>query len=187
MNGAGYISIGCLWILFFWLYRDYRLDAFRQELFLLRDELFGLAMDGKLSFNSKAYGMLRNSINGNIQFGHRLGFLDILCFCLLCRRDHLRDREAEIYRARWNEALEDFPPDIRQAIEGIRTRMHLRIAEQVICTSAILMVTLVTLVCWVLLSVLRKAVVRLISNFFSRPRIGRYLDLFDCASALRTS
>ncbi len=187
MTPAGWIFVCGLWILFFWLYRDYRLDAFRQELFVLRDELFGLAVAGKLSFDSAAYGMLRSSINGNIQFGHRWGFLDILCFFLFTRQGPFRDSAAETYRVKWKGALDVLDPDVRTVVEGIRTRMHLRLAEQVVSTSAVLMFTLVTLVCWVLLTLVQKAVVRIISKFFSRPKIGRYLDLFDCASALRTS
>jgi hypothetical protein len=187
MTPTGWISLCGLWILFFWLYRDYRLDAFRQELFVLRDELFGLAATGKISFNSTAYGMLRSSINGNIQFGHRCGFLDLLCFFLFTRHKQFRNRAVEAYREKWKEAIEVIDPDVRAAVEGIRTRMHLRIAEQIVSTSAVLMVTLVTLLCWVLLSLVRKVAVRILSDFFSRPRIGRYLDLFDCASALRTS
>jgi hypothetical protein len=187
MTTAGWIFVCGLWFLFFWLYRDYRLDAFRQELFLLRDELFEFAMAGKIPFDSKAYGMLRRSINGNIQFGHRWGFLDLLCFFIFTRGDQFRDREAEAYGARWQKAIDELDPNIRQAIEGIRMRMHLRLAEQVIFTSAILMFTLVTLVCWVLLISVKKAVVRLLSYFFSGPRIGKFFDLFDCAAAMRAS
>jgi hypothetical protein len=186
MTTSGWIFVCGVWLLFFWLYRDYRLDAFRQELFLLRDELFGLAMGGKLSFDSKAYGMLRSSINGNIQFGHRWGFLDLLCFFLFTRGDQFRNREAENYRARWQKAIGELDPDIRQAVEGIRMRMHFRLAEQVIFTSAILMFTLVTLVCWILLIWLKKAIVRVLSHLFSGPRVGKFLDLFDCAAALKT-
>ncbi len=58
MTTMGWFFVGGLWILFFWLYRDYRLDAFRQELFLLRSELFGLAMGGKLFFRWQS---LRNA------------------------------------------------------------------------------------------------------------------------------
>jgi hypothetical protein len=187
MTTAGWIFVVGLWVLFFWLYRDYRLDAFRQDLFVLRDELFGLAAKGKVPFDSKAYGMLRSSINGNIQFGHRCGFLDILCFFLFTRRDECRNRAAEAYRAKWSDAVSTLNPEARAAIEDIRTRMHLRIAQQIISTSAVLMVTLVTLLGWVLLCVVRNAVVRTVSNWFSRPRIGQYLDLFDSASVLRMS
>ncbi len=187
MGLTGWIFVGGLWFLFFWLYRDYRLDAFRQDLFALRDELFGLAADGKLPFSSKAYGMLRSSINGNIQFGHRLGFLDLLCFYLFTRRNPCLDELAEGYRLSWNEAIDELDPEVRTTVEGIRTRMHLRIAEQVVSTLAILTFTLVTLVCWILLTILRKAIVRSISKFFSRPKIGKYLDLFDSTSALMTA
>lgn len=72
------ISILLLLIFFFWLYRDYRVDTFRQKLFKLRDELFDDARSGKISFNDPAYKMLRNAMNGFIRFGHRLNIWQIL-------------------------------------------------------------------------------------------------------------
>jgi hypothetical protein len=58
--------------LFFWRYRTFRVDYFRQELFELRDELFDFADEGNLDFNHPAYGILRSTLNGYIRFGHRL-------------------------------------------------------------------------------------------------------------------
>jgi hypothetical protein len=185
MTISGWISVAGLWVLFFWLYRDYRLDAFRQDLFALRDELFNIAAEGQLTFSSRAYGMLRSSLNGNIQFGHKWGFLDVLSFFLFTRRQAHLNHAAECYRVQWEDAIGTLDSNTRAAVESIRTRMHLRIAQQIVSTSAVLMVTLITLVCWVLLCLVRNVIVRFMVNLLSGPRIGRYIDLFDSASVLR--
>src|SRR5437899_1072828 len=62
----------CLWVLWYWLVRRYRIDAFRYKLFVLRDALFDAAADGMMPFDHPAYGMLRQYINGFIRFAHRL-------------------------------------------------------------------------------------------------------------------
>ncbi len=70
-------SLAGLVVLYFWLYRDYRIDLFRQRLFALRDELFDLARSGAISFDDRAYGLLRSTLNGFIRFGHRLTFFPV--------------------------------------------------------------------------------------------------------------
>lgn len=72
------ISIILLIILLFWLYQDYCLDAFRQKMFNLRDELFDEAYHGKIGFDDDAYGMLRSAMNGMIRFGHKFNLVQVL-------------------------------------------------------------------------------------------------------------
>src|SRR6266513_245936 len=75
---ASVVSVLLLAVLYFWLYRDYRMDLFRHRLFRLRDELFDVARDGALSFDHPAYGLLRMTLNGFIRFGGRLGVVTVL-------------------------------------------------------------------------------------------------------------
>jgi hypothetical protein len=60
------------------LWPSFRLDAFRQSLFALRDELFDYAADGHISFDDPAYGLLRKSMNGFIRYAHNLTFFRLL-------------------------------------------------------------------------------------------------------------
>ena len=53
------LSLIALWALFHWLYRDYRVDLFRQRMFALRDQLFDIAASGRIAFDDPAYGKLR--------------------------------------------------------------------------------------------------------------------------------
>lgn len=56
----------------FWLYRDYRIDRFRHQVFVLRDSLFDAAADGLIPFDHPAYRLLRTLMNGHLRFAHKL-------------------------------------------------------------------------------------------------------------------
>ncbi|MBI1790616.1 MAG: hypothetical protein HYR60_24055 [Acidobacteria bacterium] len=63
----------CLFaILTLFLWREYRIERFRQRIFQIRDELFDFAAEGNLSFDNPAYGALRASMNSMIRFAHRM-------------------------------------------------------------------------------------------------------------------
>ncbi len=107
MTTITWVYIGLLWILYFWMYRNYRLDAFRQDLFAIRDELFDMAIAGDVGFDNRAYRMLRSSINWNIQFGHKTGFLDLVCRYLFLRNNKYLDSQVAKYCDAWNAELDN--------------------------------------------------------------------------------
>ncbi len=139
------ISIAGIWCLYFFFYRDYRLDKVRQSLFALRDELFDLALDERIAFDDPAYKMLRDTINGMIQFGHRYGLCDVVLFDLFGRTQIAQDMATE-YRQHWNAAIDQLTPEVRDELISIRRRAHVKILEQVVLTSFILSFTVVTVV-----------------------------------------
>lgn len=63
------------WCFFQWPYRRYRLDLYRQRLFVIRDELFDEAAKGTLPFDSLAYRGTRDLLNRYIRYGHRYSLL----------------------------------------------------------------------------------------------------------------
>ena len=67
------------------LWRDARLDSFRQELFVLRDELFDYAASGKIAFDDPAYRLLRQMMNGMIRYGHQISFFRFLMTAITVR------------------------------------------------------------------------------------------------------
>ena len=77
-----------LFALWFFCWRRYALDKFRQELFAVRDELFDVALrhreDG-FSFDSPAYGTLRRQIHASIRFAHRVNMIQVLLFMFFRR------------------------------------------------------------------------------------------------------
>lgn len=65
-----------LWAIWNYGWQRFALDNYRQSLFGVRDALFDLARSGhtELDFNSRAYTLLRTSLNRRIRFAHRINF-----------------------------------------------------------------------------------------------------------------
>jgi hypothetical protein len=87
---------------------EYRLDAYRQQMFALRDELFDFAADGNISFNDPAYRLLRDQMNATIRFGHNLTLYRLLMTwgaTVLARRAMTSNRSEQLQKA--IEALDD--------------------------------------------------------------------------------
>jgi hypothetical protein len=75
-----------LMLFLFWRFCRYRLEAFRQELFSIRNALFDDAYAGVISFNHPAYQMTRESINSLIRFAHRLNTIQLILLLIVYRR-----------------------------------------------------------------------------------------------------
>lgn len=184
MTPIGWIALLLLWILFFWIYRDYRLDLFRQKLFSLRDDLFDMAIEGKISFDDPAYGMLRSTINGTIQFGHQLGFLDLLCMVLLRRRNSVDENLASRFNQKWMAACNTFDAETNDRLRSIRYRLHFAIIEQIVFTSFLLMASIVALVAILLMKTVAK---RCVDRIFSTAEMKRLLSFLDYSAAMHAS
>ncbi len=65
------LSVGILHYCFYFVLRKYQIDAFRERLFSLRDEMFRYAQEGNIEFDHPAYGYLRRTINSMIRGAHR--------------------------------------------------------------------------------------------------------------------
>lgn len=187
MAPSGYIALLLLWVLYFWLYRDYRLDYFRQQLFALRDELFDIALAGELQFEGRAYGLLRTTINGTIQYGHQLGFLQLLCAWWFTKDDLLRKQNVEAYKLRWESACAELSPEAAAKVRAIRQRLHFLIIQQVVFTSFILFVTLLAFVFAILLRCVQQWLLRCGQRLFTASRIHELVNALDSDAALRAS
>ena len=69
--------IALIAVVLFKFWSEARLDAFRQRMFALRDELFDYAADGNIGFDEPAYRLLRQSMNGAIRYAHHLTFFRV--------------------------------------------------------------------------------------------------------------
>lgn len=56
-----------------YLYKDYRIDRLRDEIFALRDDLFDYAVEQKI-LDQSAYRELRQAFNGMLRFCHKISF-----------------------------------------------------------------------------------------------------------------
>jgi hypothetical protein len=134
-------SLGFIVIVLFWLYREYRVDKFRQKLFCLRDKLFDDAASGKLSFDDPAYGILRSTMNGTLRFGHRLNLLQMLLFILMSER--YSDQLGEPYSERLDKALSKLTEEQRELVKMYHFKMNFIVIEQVIYSSPVLLLTII--------------------------------------------
>ncbi len=132
-----HLSIGLLLLCFllFWFWRGYRIDAFRQRLFSLRDELFDYAVNGSVSFDEPAYMMLRNRINGMIRFANRVTFLRLVLTMVAVRvfPKHF------VSTNQWDQALDSVSSaDVRSQLSEFHRRMLVLVGIYLVTGSPIL-------------------------------------------------
>ncbi len=77
----GLIAVGVVW--FYGPWQTLCIDWARQRLFEARDQLFDLAAQGKMSFNSTQYVELRRGFETTIRFAHKVSWPRLLCFWAL--------------------------------------------------------------------------------------------------------
>jgi hypothetical protein len=88
-----------LFLLFFYTtWQSAMTDMARQYVFERRDAVFDMAADGKLSFESAEYKIIRDAFNGLIRFAHELTWVRLAIH--------------------WGEAVEG--PSVQSTIEGIK-------------------------------------------------------------------
>jgi hypothetical protein len=132
------VSLLALWAFYSVGYADYRRDVYRQKLFGLRNELFDLAADGELTFETPAYKTLRTTLNGFIRFAHRLRFGTLGTFVFLEERAKAKD--AERFAMRWAEEVAQLPPATASKMNTIFVKTHRVAFEQLVLTSPLLLV-----------------------------------------------
>lgn len=127
---TGVSLLGLIW-LWLWLFPDYFVDRFRQQLFALRDQLFDCAADGVVPFDHKAYGLLRSTMNGLIRFGHKLDIMQVVIFSLT-------SRSGREFSEDWQQALESLDPDARAKHDEVLRKVHLIVLRHLVMSSPLL-------------------------------------------------
>lgn len=98
------------------------MELFRQNLFMLRDELFIQAAEGLVPFEHPAYGILRSQMNSHIRFAHKLSLFHVL---LTVPNDspHFnmmsKDREKH-----WQEAIKTVSPEQKKELLRFKNEME---------------------------------------------------------------
>ena len=122
-------NFSLLCVVLFWCWRRYRIDALRDRLFLLRDELFDYALSSELSFGDPAYVMLRRSINSMLRFAHKISFTRTLLVAVLTYRVTNRDILSD-YDREWEDALSGLENDeYRQKIKDLHEKVLLTVGQ----------------------------------------------------------
>lgn len=107
VSGISFLGIAFT-VLF--LISDYRLDAYRQTLFELRDKLFDLGLKPEITFDHPAYRHLNLQINSLLRYAHKTKLSLFMTHLLLSKL--LGEPE--------NELQENGAKSLRTALEGLR-------------------------------------------------------------------
>ncbi len=132
---ASLISILGILVFAFWLYRDYRLDLLRQQMFSLRDQLFDEAVKGQISFEHPAYRMLRTTMNGVVRFAHRINLFHTIALILILRKQ--QGQLPPSFSDRFKHHLEDLTEQQKDLVNKYLLSMNLLIASHIVRSSPV--------------------------------------------------
>lgn len=135
------ISISLLFFLVFWLFRDYRVDMFRQELFRLRDGFFDDALKIGLSFDHPAYGMIRTTINGTIRYAHKLNLPHFLIILVMVKMG--KSKEVLPLSDQLLEAADDLTPEQTGLVMDYLLSLNLYMFRHMIISSPVAILTVI--------------------------------------------
>ncbi len=125
-----------IFVLFDQFYRDYRVDRFRHQLFVLRNRLVAMAVNGKISVEDPAYKQVSGLINGFLRFGHKVEFGWALAVANSIRKEE--SAESKDYRTTLTHSISSLKDaDVRDEIGVIWTEVNFRLIEQLFLTSFI--------------------------------------------------
>jgi hypothetical protein len=127
------LSIGGLLYLSF-CYRRLRVDAFRQEMFILRDRLFIEAAEGVIPFGHPAYGLLRQTMNGYIRFGHDLSLMHMFISRSFF---YVRVPESATFEKKWSQATRDLPGPAKEKLAAYREQMIIIVVSHILFGSTL--------------------------------------------------
>ncbi|HEY7389091.1 MAG TPA: hypothetical protein VH640_11325 [Bryobacteraceae bacterium] len=122
------------------LWPAHRLDRFRQDLFVIRDDLFDYAAGGSISFNHPAYRLLRQSMNGFIRYGHQLTVFRLTCNFM---RWKLHDEQVFSWAAKWEAALKTIEDEnTKQELLTFQARMLTLVMKRLVIGSPLFLLVL---------------------------------------------
>lgn len=104
------------------LFRSLIIDAFRQNVFAIRDELFEFANQGNISFDSPAYYELRIAMNSVIRYAERITYLRFLIGKAVEKASP--DPNVKAYAAKMQSLIESLPETQRAYLKTAYIRLH---------------------------------------------------------------
>lgn len=135
MPGINLIIPMCLlWVFLRFVWRSYRLDKYRQDLFEVRHEFFQLFLDNQVPFDHPAFECFWRQLNASIRYGHRTGLLNFVLCASIWGMDGVEDKVKD-WEDMWAENLSDLPPAVKERVVSMRKRAADATFEQLTETS----------------------------------------------------
>jgi hypothetical protein len=130
-----------LWCVCCFCFRGYLIDAFREELFGLRDELFNYVASIGIPFDDDRHTLLRNFINVTIRFSHKLTFFRLVLVQISKTEYPAMYRDDPIDR--WKKALDTLPADQKNSLIIFQLRVMRAAVLQMVWRSPFLIPVLI--------------------------------------------
>ena len=153
MSGLlGFISLFAIWLTWEFLHKRVAKDELRNELFKIRHELFMLAANKEVSFDSRVYRSFEMRINGTIRFSHRISYFQTKIamrnfrkkFPTLMIRTEFQEEYNNIMQLKGNKEL-------KKKIKELKERLDKNILKYMCKTSLIFMGYMLTILLFSLL------------------------------------
>lgn len=129
ISGAGLLLIAIL-------YRDYRIDKMRNELFMIRDELFDFAVAERI-LDQEGYRQLRRIFNSMLRFCHKISFFRIsLSIALVTLFVATADRKEPFQE--WLKMIVGMPKYQQDKLKEFHLRMLIVMLRYMVSTSIVL-------------------------------------------------
>jgi hypothetical protein len=109
------IGLAVLWYFVFYLWRDYRLDSFREHLFSIRDRMFMYGAESNIGFDHPAYTTTRARANSLIRHAHQLTLTRFVVVMLT--QPTMDEKKA---RKQWERLIDDLPADVQAKMREFR-------------------------------------------------------------------
>ncbi len=123
------LSLFVLWFFVYYLWLDYRLDSFREDIFSVRDRMFLYAASGNISFDHPAYTILRDRMNIILRYGHAF----TLTRLILIRETHAGFKNDAIIQ--WEAAVAELPEDIQYKMREFNLCVIIFVLQHIIYCS----------------------------------------------------
>lgn len=120
------LALFALWIAVYYLWRDFRNDTFREDIFSVRDDMFLYAAQGNISFDHQAYTILRNRMNGLLRHGHEF---TLTRMALVLATHTIVKPEALI---RWEAAVEELPKETQDKMKEFNVCVAIFVLQHVV-------------------------------------------------------
>lgn len=122
-------SLFVLWLFVFYLWRDYRLDSFREDIFSVRDRMFLYASNRNIRFDDPAYTILRNRMNTILRYGH----VFTLTRLILVAKTHGEFKNDTLVQ--WEAAVAQLPEETQRKMREFNLCMVIFVLQHVIYCS----------------------------------------------------
>ncbi|ATS50777.1 hypothetical protein XAP3CFBP6996_005525 [Xanthomonas citri pv. fuscans CFBP 6996] len=136
-----FIAVAAVWIgvayaAWVWTreYPDSAVALARDELFKLRAELFELAAQREISFESRGYQAARQMLNGLIRYAHDMSLTQMLVVTFMRRGK--KDRLQTV--SDWDKAIGELSPDKKAKVEAILNKAYARMFHLMVTRSVVL-------------------------------------------------